>query len=597
MAAGDPAVTEGEPQPAEGDRVTAEGDRGTAPNRRERDLLVPIAAAILVAIALLVGVLHWTGAEDPPPGPPPRLAVLEPAQAWLRAWKVDDREAMVELAQVDGQPRTEMLASIGAFRTGLGIAPGATGGDALDVVAGEPVVVDDRATVPFQAIVTMPGIGVWEYGGTLTLQHQQADKKRGVQDVWRPVWEPAALHPRLTATRRFELWTAWPERAALVLADGKAAAGRVSSAILGRVGPATTEQAVALGAPYRVGQSIGVSGLQAAQEKVLAGTPAAEIRLLDGEALVQVLLRVDGTPPAPVRVTLDPRLQALAQSALEAAPEGKLAALVAIRPSTGEVLVEASRPANGFDRALLGRYPPGSTFKVVTTIALLTKGVSPDELVSCPAEAVIGGRKFVNAEGHVLGDIPFRRAFAESCNTAFVQLAQRLTPEELHAAAVSVGFDRDPALGAPAATSSMPVPASAVDLAASAIGQGRVLASPLEMAEVAAAVAVGGYRAPHLVDTGPGIPIVPFAPGVAAAATDLMRQVVSNGTGTLARLAGAPVAGKTGTAEFGTEDPPHTHAWFIAFRGDLAIAVLVEDGGFGGDVAAPIAAAFFRSVG
>jgi cell division protein FtsI/penicillin-binding protein 2 len=143
----------------------------------------------------------------------------------------------------------------------------------------------------------------------------------------------------------------------------------------------------------------------------------------------------------------------------------------------------------------------------------------------------------------------------------------------------------------------MPVPSSTVELAASAIGQARVLATPLEMASVAAAVAAGGYRPPRLVATGPPPPVVPFAPGVAATTAELMGLVVTSGTGTAARLAGTPVAGKTGTAEFGTEDPPHTHAWFIAFRGDLAVAVLVEDGGFGGDVAAPIAAAFFRSIG
>jgi hypothetical protein len=571
---------------------------------KDRDPLVPIALAIVVAVAALVGVLHWTGADDQAVGPPPRLAVLEPAQAWLAAWAQDDRDAMAALAGLADEDRADMTTELATFRERLGLSmapstggPGATSTSGIEAVAGEPVVDGERATVPFQATLTLAGFGTWEYGGSLTLDHDRGDRKAHREDRWRPVWQPSALHPLLSPTRRLELAVSWPVRAGLVLGDGQPAAGRVSASILGRVAPATAEQAVALGAPYREGQSIGVSGLQATQERLLAGTPTAEIRLLDGDALVQVLLRVDGTAPTSLRVTLDPRVQALAQTALEGAAEGKLAALVAIRPSTGDVLAAASRPTNGFDRALVGRYPPGSTFKVVTTIALLTKGVSPDEIVTCPADVVVGGRKFVNAEGHVLGPIPFRRAFAESCNTAFVQLAQRLKPEELRAAAVSVGFGRDPALGAPAATSEMPVPSSTVELAASAIGQARVLATPLEMASVAAAVAAGGYRPPRLVATGPPPPLVPFAPGVAATTAELMGLVVTSGTGTAARLAGTPVAGKTGTAEFGTEDPPHTHAWFIAFRGDLAVAVLVEDGGFGGDVAAPIAAAFFRSIG
>jgi cell division protein FtsI/penicillin-binding protein 2 len=131
----------------------------------------------------------------------------------------------------------------------------------------------------------------------------------------------------------------------------------------------------------------------------------------------------------------------------------------------------------------------------------------------------------------------------------------------------------------------------------SAIGQGRVLVTPLEMAAVAATVAVGGYRPPRLIEVPAPPAIQPLPPGTTATLQALMRLVVTDGTGKKARLPGTPVAGKTGTAEFGHGVPLHTHAWFIAFRGDLAIAVIVEDGGLGGDTAAPIAAGFFSRVG
>ncbi|MGE0795321.1 MAG: penicillin-binding transpeptidase domain-containing protein, partial [Acidimicrobiia bacterium] len=438
---------------------------------------------VVVAVALVVGGLALIRPDEGPAPLPERIAVLRPVTRWLQAWQADDRDAMVALAGVEGREREAMLAALGSFRDGLGGLQGEGGG--LLTIVGEPRIVGDRAVVPFDAVVGLGGHGIWPYRGELTVVRVGGDRDR---DRWRPVWDPGALHPSLSPTRRFELALVWPARAELVLGDGRPAAGRVPASLLGRVAPATAEQAAALGPPYVAGHPIGVSGLQASQERVLAGTPTAELRLLDGDDVVEVVLRSDGSPPRTARVTIEPGTQSLAEEVLEVVPEGKPAALVAIRPSTGDIVAEASRPSGGFDRALLGRYPPGSTFKVVTTLALLAKGVVLDEMVPCPVEAVIGGRRFVNAEGHELGTIPFRRAFAESCNTAFVQLAQRLSPEELHAAAVSVGFDTDLAVGVPTATSSMPVPSGPVDQAASSIGQGRILASPLQMAAVAAAV-------------------------------------------------------------------------------------------------------------
>ena len=266
--------------------------------------------------------------------------------------------------------------------------------------------------------------------------------------------------------------------------------------------------------------------------------------------------------------------------------------------STGELAAVVNTPVTGYNRALLGRYPPGSTFKVVTAGALLAGGLRPGDPVDCPKEAKVGGRTFGNFEDEVLGRIPFSSAFAHSCNTAFVQqAAKRLDGDELVATAARFGFGLDPSPGIPAVTSRVPPPSDRADLAAEAFGQGRVTASPLQMALVAATVAEGRWHHPTLVsgDAGESKSPDPLDAKVATTLRTLMRQVVTEGTAAPARLPGQ-VGGKTGTAEFGSGDPLPTHAWFIGFRGDLAFAVVVEDGGVGGEVAAPVAARFLRAL-
>jgi cell division protein FtsI/penicillin-binding protein 2 len=384
--------------------------------------------------------------------------------------------------------------------------------------------------------------------------------------------------------------------------------------LLGSVGPATADDLKRLGAAYQAGDLVGHgNGLEAAFERRLAGTPSGEVRLVgkDGQT-AKVLYQFEGKDGQAVRTTIDPRAQDAAEAALDQV--AKPAALVAVQPSTGELVAVVSTPVQGYNRALLGRYPPGSTFKVVTAGALLAGGLRPADPVDCPKEAKVGGRTFGNFEDEVLGRIPFSSAFAHSCNTAFVQqAAKRLDGDELVATAARFGFGLDPSPGIPAVTSRVPPPSDRADLAAEAFGQGRVTASPLQMATVAATVAEGRWHQPTLVtgeaakpsegdgqeenDSGASQPAKspdPLDPKVASTLKTLMRQVVTNGTAAPANLP-AGTGGKTGTAEFGTGDPLPTHAWFIGFRGDLAFAVLVEDGGVGGEVAAPVAARFLRA--
>jgi cell division protein FtsI/penicillin-binding protein 2 len=287
------------------------------------------------------------------------------------------------------------------------------------------------------------------------------------------------------------------------------------------------------------------------------------------------------------------------QLAAETALGGRTeeAALVAVKPASGDVLAVANRPTDSsFDRAIEGRYPPGSTFKVVSTAALLRAGLATSETVDCPRTIAVDGRSFRNFEGSAAGAVPFSQDFAQSCNTAFISLAGRLSPDALTRAGRDYGLGRRLRLPLAAPAAQVPPGRSAVERAAAMIGQHEILASPLSMAGVSATVAAGRWHAPRLVASDPRRAGRRLPPRERETLAGLMRSVVTSGTGTaLSGVRGAP-AGKSGTAEYGGGDPPPTHAWFIAYRGNLALAVLVENGRSGGAVAAPLAAAFFEAL-
>ncbi len=371
-------------------------------------------------------------------------------------------------------------------------------------------------------------------------------------------------------------------------------------AVLGTAGPATAELVESSGGRLAAGDTTGLSGLQRTYDTRLAGSPATRVEQVRGKERTE-LFAVAAVPGTPVRLTLDRKVQQAADAALAGAVGGNgNASLVAIDVPTGNVLAVANTPVNGADRASTGRYPPGSTFKTATTLALLGDGLGAEEAVTCPPTVTVTGRSFRNFEGGALGGVPFRTTFAQSCNTAFVGLSDRLDPPALPAAASSLGIGTPWKVGVDVFAGDVPVPMTPVDKAASAIGQGKVLVSPAALAQLVATIARGSYAPPHLVtepDPGPA-PAAPPAADSAALATvrELMRQVVLTGTASaLADVPGAPVHAKTGTAEFGTGSPPRTHAWTIGFQGDLAFAVLVEDGRSGGAVAVPVAEAFLRA--
>jgi cell division protein FtsI/penicillin-binding protein 2 len=298
-----------------------------------------------------------------------------------------------------------------------------------------------------------------------------------------------------------------------------------------------------------------------------------------------------------VHTSIDPTVQRAAEAALTGV--SSYGALVAVRASTGQVLASVSVPAAyQFDQALAGAFPPGSTFKVITASALIEQGLSPASPVSCPPSLVVDGETFHNAEG----DAPtsdLAGAFAESCNTAFIGLAAaHLQAGSLPATALSYGIGTSPSPGVPVFGGQVPTPQDTAALAQTAIGQARVVVSPLAMAMVAAAVDTGTVRAPRLVSGAPDDAAAshPLPPAVTAGLQQMMALVVSSGTAAGTGLPPGTHA-KTGTAEYGSGTPQPTDAWLIGYRGDIAFAVVMQGTGNGGPTDGPIIARFLTGLG
>lgn len=412
-------------------------------------------------------------------------------------------------------------------------------------------------------------------------------------------------------------------------------------AVLGTVGEATAEQIEASEGALSAGDVTGIGGLQQQYDEQLRGTDAVVIRAQRADLTREqiqsaatdprrVLFEVAPEPGTPLKTTIDPTLQALAETTLE--DVGPASAIVALRPSSGAVLAVASGPgSNGYNTAMLGQYAPGSIFKMVDSLAMFRNGLTPDSKVECTPTLTVDGRTFKNADGYPessLGSVTLRDAFAHSCNTAFIAARDTVSQGQLEAAALAMGIAVEaPSLGADAFLGSVPGEAAGTEHAASMIGQGKVLLSPLAAAMMAGSVAKGAPVSPQLVlnpdggaaaagtTSGSTAPAAqpsatataetpstasgePITAAEAASLGDMMRAVVTSGhAGFLAGVPGAPVGAKTGTAEFGKETPPKTHAWIVAVHGDLAVAVFVEDGGLGATTSGPLLKEFLTAAG
>jgi peptidoglycan glycosyltransferase len=324
---------------------------------------------------------------------------------------------------------------------------------------------------------------------------------------------------------------------------------------------------------------------------------------------------------ADLKLTVDLAVQRVAAQALG----DRKGAVVALDPRTGAVLAMVSYPRYDpnqinelweditsdpdsplVNRVNYGLYPPGSVFKILVAGAGLQEDeVEPDTVFVDTGTVMAGGYEVHNYGDRVYGEHTFTEAFALSINTTFAKLGVQLGADRLASYAAAFGFGETPPWRLGGAKSVFPDPSTMdkAHVAQASIGQGEVLATPLQMALAAAAVANQGqimkpyivsevldYRQNVLDRTKPEVWLTPLTAGTAAQMTDLMVEVVNNGTGTSAALEGVQVAGKTGTAEVENGEP---HAWFAAFAPaydpQVVVAVLVENAGTGGGVAAPIA--------
>jgi cell division protein FtsI/penicillin-binding protein 2 len=425
----------------------------------------------------------------------------------------------------------------------------------------------DGRHVPFHVVVSMTGLGDLAWDNDVEL----AKTGRG----WRVQFHSTTVYPGLENGQVLQRSAALSSRGDLVDRHGTAirpVSADLAANVLGRA----------------QGDKTGLERIYDAQLTGSSGGRVQVVRLATGD-VVRVVKEFAPHIAGAVQTTLDLPMQRAAEAAIDhvAGPS----AIVVIDSATGEIRAVANRPVAGLPAAFQSE-APGSTFKVVVAAAALMHGLTPSSTVDCPPTKIYGGKKFKN-DTTLAARMTFAQAFAVSCNTAFLLIAESLPKGTLRTTSALFGFGRGPLLPTGAQGGDVPVPAGESEGFADVIGQGRVEASPLLLASMSAAVGTGTWRQPHLI-TGPS-PSIALPPGIVVPLQQLMAGVVTGGT---ARLAGLPVGthGKTGTAEYGTGSPLPTHAWFTGYRGTLAFCVYVKDGSSGGAVAAPVAATFLNAI-
>ncbi len=568
-------------------------DRSREAERRRRLLTRTLPLTVVAIVAFVAGAA--LGA----PGSPEKDA----ADNFAAAWAAHDFKAMYAELNDSSRAKVSREQFVAAYReaeltaTQRGLDPGSA--NDAESRQGETV-------VPVSFVVRTVAFGRFE------------DEVDFPWDEGGIEWNPSLVFPGLGRGETLESKVKLAPRAAILAANGEALAegpaeerehplGDSSIDVTGEVGEAS-EEAVPLMARqgFPTGTPVGISGLEQAFNRRLAGKPGGQLLAVppNGGA-PRVIAEAEAEAGAPVKTTIDPELQEVAVAALA----GRAGGIAVLDAKNGDVRALAGQ-------AYSAPQPPGSTFKIITTTAALQ-----DELVSLEDEFEIndginvGGRFLNNANGEFCGGT-FRQAFAESCNSVFAPLGPKIGNDDLVGAAERFGFNSPLTLYAPKLIHEVDPPESTIpeeigeeiDLGVSAIGQGEVQATPLEMASVAQTIANDGIREPTAIVNNKQLRPHPHSEKVmskqiAAELTELMIGVVTEGTGTAGAIPQAQVAGKTGTAELGpkpgeeeSENPEQIKdAWFSAFapaeKPKLAIGVLfIEAEAAGGEVAAPAAA-------
>jgi penicillin-binding protein A len=553
--------------------------------RRSRRLR-RLSPLLVLAAGAFAGGLVAGGTHEP--------AERRLAARYMSAWERGDYAEMYSMLTPEAQQRTSITRFARAYRRAETTATTET------VKASRPATPrDDAVTVPVRVKTRIFG----DVSKDMTLPlGENADGEPAI------AWEPTLVFPGLLRGEELNRRTRMPPRATIRARDGTAIAkgeARLSdldpaaSEIAGRVGPAPPERAAELaerGVPP--GAPVGLTGLEREFDAQLAGTPGGELR-----AGARVLANAEPERGESVRTTIDPDVQLAAVSALA----GRYGGIAAVRPKTGEVLALSGV-------AFSAPQPPGSVFKIITLAGALEAGVvKRNESFPVQTAATLEGTQLQNANGESCGG-SLVQSFAHSCNSVFAPLGAELGARRLVQTAEKFGFNEDPKL-AGAARSTIPDAGEIGDdlaVGSTAIGQGKVLTTPLEMALVAAAIGEGGVRVEPTLRKGETTKTQrAISENVARFVGRSMRAVVTGGTGVGAAMDGVKVAGKTGTAELRStvnqdpvppedgepaqpqDDPTDTDAWFAAYAPSkdprIAVCVLLIAQGAGGEVAAPAA--------
>jgi peptidoglycan glycosyltransferase len=565
----------------------------TQAERRRRLLTRAVPLALVALVAFVVGAAMGT------PGSPGKQA----ADNFAEAWATNNYAAMYRELNDASRARVSAKQFAATYRKARDVATlrglSADGAESPQSADGQEVV-----AVPLH--ITTVAFG--RYEETIDLPYDEG----GID------WAPYLAYPGLRPGEHLESEVELAPRAAILADDGTPLAegpaderehplGESAIDVTGEVGEASEEEAPKLaqrGFPPET--PVGISGLEKAFNRRLAGKPGGKLLAAGNSAQPRVLAEGKPTPGAPVKTTIDPEIQE--------------AAVTALAGRAGGVAVLDAK--HGWVRALAGQaysapQPPGSTFKILTTVAALQKHlVKLTDEFEVVDGINVGGRFINNANGEYCGGT-FREAFAQSCNADFAPLGPQIGNDKFVETAEAFGFNSPPTLYSPQivrevepAESSIPTEIGAeIDLGVTAIGQGEVLATPLEMASVAQTIANDGVRTstPFVRSKKLGPTMKPtrvMSKHLAGELTELMIGVVNEGTGYAAAIPQAQVAGKTGTAELGPkpgqedeENPEQIKdAWFSAFapadKPQLAIGVLmIEAEAAGGEAAAPVSSA------
>lgn len=398
----------------------------------------------------------------------------------------------------------------------------------------------------------------WNYASALTLSRDTTTGKPVVD------WTPSVVYPKLTAGESLTAAMTAPAPMAVVDRRGNTLTGTAYPSLAGIITQLQT----------KYGTKMHGTPSMAIRVKTAAGAPGPVLHTLS-----------TGRAGRPLGTTIDSTIQAEAEKAVKT--EGPDASVVALQASTGDILAVANNPADGYNKAMLGQYASGSTFKVITASTLLSTGrYTPNTPLACPKTISYGGRSFHNVEGENFADATTVGAdFAASCNTAFISTANVLPDGAVESEAHDV-FGLGLTWNTGVASWDGKVPAGSGALKASTyIGQGEVQVNPLNMASVAATAKSGVFHQPVLVPVSEDPRQLAVAPRQLSATVDaelqsMMVRTARYGTAapTIGTLSG-DVGAKTGTAEVDGQTKPNS--WFIAFRGDVTAAAVVPNTGDG----------------